>query len=126
MGSPSSTSYNTSSMSSLKMILYVCVLFVIGMEAAPNPEPKPEPAPTAPWLLNGGYPVYRSGGYPPYYGGYRRAGADWPNSCKDSTGKTRMEGEKWIDSAGDGCNTCSCYCSKRGVHCGFCTLRGCI
>merc|ERR1711942_335806 len=39
MGSPSSTSY-TGTMLSLKLGLILCVFFIIGMEAAPEPNPE--------------------------------------------------------------------------------------
>merc|ERR1711970_203469 len=44
MGSHGRTSY-TSNMFSLKLVLCVCIFFVIGMEAAPKPQPKAEPKP---------------------------------------------------------------------------------
>merc|ERR1711970_1666764 len=77
--SPSSTSY-TSNMFSLKLVICLCISFLICMDAAPKPEPKAEPKPWMggaypryhPYPYHGGYPPYK-GGYPPYIGGYRRA-----------------------------------------------------
>merc|ERR1739844_688098 len=56
------TSY-TSNMFSLKLVLCVCIFFVIGMEAAPKPKPKAEPKPQ-PKAEPKPYPPIR---YPPYY-----------------------------------------------------------
>merc|ERR1712002_685011 len=99
MGSPISTSY-TSNMFSLRLVICLCISFLICMDAAPKPEPKPEPkAEPKPWWgggylpsyggyppYNGGYPPYNGGYppsigvYPPYNGGYRSAG---PCPCAD-------------------------------------------
>merc|ERR1711970_457569 len=84
--SPSSTSYTTN-MFSLKLVICLCISFLICMDAAPKPEPKAEPKPWMggayprypPYPYHGGYPPYK-GGYPPYIGGYRRAG---PCPCPD-------------------------------------------
>ena len=65
-------------MFSHKLVLCVCVLFFIGLEAAPKPEPKPEPKPApkpGPQWWHGGYPMYgyQSYGYPSYgYPSYGR------------------------------------------------------
>merc|ERR1711970_957373 len=108
MGTSSSTSF-TSSMYSLKTILYVCVLFVIGMEAAPKPEPKP----TAPWY--GGYPGYRSGGYPPYYGGNRRASCFCPRIIAPVCG---------VDGVSYGCHNCADGAGVKVACKGNCPCKG--
>merc|ERR1712243_123973 len=63
MGSSGSTSY-TGNMFSPKLVLFVCVLSFIGIQAAPKPEPKPEPKrspkPGPPWCPPG-FPYYCDG-----------------------------------------------------------------
>merc|ERR1711900_79181 len=59
--------FYTHNMFSLKLVLSVCILFFIGMEAAPKPKAEPEPKP-GPWgHMN--YPPYFPPYYPPYYHG---------------------------------------------------------
>merc|ERR1712055_727607 len=65
MGSHIRTSY-TSNMFSLKLVICVCIFFVIGMEAAPKPKPKAKPKPQ-PKAEPKPYPPI---GYPPYFGGH--------------------------------------------------------
>merc|ERR1712236_109087 len=76
------TSY-TSNMFSLKLVLCVGIIFVVGMEAAPKPKPKAEPKPQPKAEPNPfGYPSY-----------YNRAGHDysdysdqnWPWNLDDDT-----------------------------------------
>merc|ERR1711970_706890 len=70
------TSY-TSNMFSLKLVLCVCIFFVIGMEAAPKPKPKAEPKPQPkaepkpqPKAEPKPFPPIR---YPPHSGSYQGA-----------------------------------------------------
>merc|ERR1712105_32075 len=74
----------TSNMFSPKLVLCVCVLFFIGMEAAPKPKPnpKPEPKPKPQGFFGGGYPPY----YPPNYdyGGGNRL-RRWPKGFAPPT-----------------------------------------
>merc|ERR1712055_540652 len=76
MGSHGRTSY-TSNMFSLKLVLCVCIFFVIGMEAAPKPKPKAEPKPQPkaeprpqPKAEPKPFPPIR---YPPHSGSYQGA-----------------------------------------------------
>merc|ERR550519_2377888 len=50
-------------MFSLKLVLCVCIFFVIGMEAAPKPKPKAEPKPQPKAEPKPYPPIW----YPPYY-----------------------------------------------------------
>merc|ERR1711970_597140 len=73
------TSY-TSNMFSLKLVLCVCIFFVIGMEGAPKPKPKAEPKPQPkaepkpqPKAEPKPFPPIR---YPPHSGGFNLPGAN--------------------------------------------------
>merc|ERR1711970_905849 len=74
------TSY-TSNMFSLKLVLCVCMFFVIGMEGAPKPKPKAEPKPQPkaepkpqPKAEPKPFPPIR---YPPYIPGANPGPGNW-------------------------------------------------
>merc|ERR1712055_553963 len=85
--------WDSSNMLSLKLG-FVCVLFILGSEAAPKPKPAPQ---YGDWYMNPN-PA-------PQYG-------DWymnprpGRSCTDKTGAVYKDGESW--ACADGCNRCRC------------------
>merc|ERR1719153_2010026 len=117
-------------MFSLKLVLCVCIFFVIGMEGAPKPQPKAEPKPQPkaepkPYPPIG-YPPYSSGhnlpdanpgpwnwnGFPPTRGNNRQAknnglldyGDKFLSGCRGN-GPPRP-GIKWRPDAPDGTKGC--------------------
>merc|ERR1712055_875940 len=95
------TSY-TSNMFSLKLVLCVCIFFVIGMEGAPKPQPKAEPKPQ-PKAEPKPYPPI---GYPPYSSGHNLPDANpgpwnWNGSPNLNRGNNRQAKNNGLLDYGD-------------------------